>query len=704
MLAPAPKPVSWWMLLLLAIAAIAVYANSVANEFAFDDVAIVQESQHVVNLEWTAIWADNYWPHKDGYPPDILYRPFTIWTYLANQALTPGAAWAFHLTNVLLHALVVVMLTLFTWRLLGSRAIAVLTGLLFALHPLHTEVVANTVGRAELLAAIWSLAALLIYLPSEPLTTALVPERRAWGHGVLVALCFFAAILSKETPVTLIGMFVLIDAWRWAHWPKEVRPTLARWFGRQSLRYYLPVGILFGVYLTMRILSTGLMRDITTVHPLVNPLVGATMAERLVTPFLLFAKYLALTFWPAVLSADYSAPSIMPTANPLQPMALIGILVTVLTVVLAVRHRKTAGPLLLVVGLFVLSYALVSNFLRIGTILGERLFYMPSAFVLMIVAWAVVRAWGSGLIQQLKGSRAVIAALMIAACAAMSVRTVVRNCDWHDNLNLALATGANNPNSAKACYWAGIILAADGREKWMVDYGGSLLKRSVEMFTTYGDLYWELAKYYGRQNDLVNSTINIAKAAHYSPGTGPIRYALAALCDDFRHNETKNYLPQLTAYRDQNPNEPESHLALAIALRAQKKYDDAEKECRAAIKLDPYFHEAGSQLALIEFDEGKTDTAVDTLRLYVRRLSFCFDARCEMAKALMDLDPKTHPLAFAEAQHNIDRANQISPGTVEGRELQAALHRKMVAASGNKKQDVARKAPTMPAVAMGGTR
>jgi tetratricopeptide (TPR) repeat protein len=697
------------MLLLLAIAAIAVYANSVANEFAFDDVAIVQESQHVVNLEWTAIWSDNYWPHKDGYPPDVLYRPFTIWTYLANQALTPGAAWAFHLTNVLLHALVVVLITLLTWRLFGSRAIAALTGLLFALHPIHTEVVANTVGRAEMLAAVWSLAAILIYLPSEPLMLALTPVRRPWWHGILVAICFFGAILSKETPVTLLGVFVLIDAWRWAHWPKTTRPSLPRWFARQSLRYYLPAALLFGIYLAMRINATGLMRDINNVHPLVNPLVGAPMADRIVTPFLLLTKYLALTFWPAVLSADYSAPSIMPTANPFQPLALIGILLTLLVTVLAVRHRKTAGPLLLVLGLFVLSYALVANFLRIGTIMGERLFYLPSAFVLMIVAWLLVKLWDSQLIQHLKGSRAVIAALVIAASAAMFARTVVRNRDWHDNINLALATGANNPDSAKACYWAGIILAADGREKWMVDYGGTLLKRSVTLFTTYGDLYWELAKYYGRQNDLVNSTINITKAAHWSPGTAPIRYALVALCDDFRRNPTSAYLPQLTAYRDQHPNEPESHLALAIALRAQKRFDEAEKECLAAIKLDPVFHEAGSQLALIRFDEGKTDEAIDTLRRYVTRISFCFGARCEMAKALMDLDPKTHPTAFVEAQHNIDRAIQISPGTVEVRQLEADLHRKIIAANaapkktGNAKA-VALASPLSAGVAMGGAR
>jgi tetratricopeptide (TPR) repeat protein len=709
-LSQTPQRVTWWMLLLLALAAIGIYANSVGNDFAYDDLAIVRDSQHVVNLEWTAIWGDNYWPHKDGYPPDILYRPFTIWTYLANQALTPGATWAFHFTNVLLHALVVVMVTILTWRLLGNRAIAALSGLLFALHPIHTEVVANTVGRAEMLAAIWSLAAILIYLPEEPLTVALTPMRRPWWHGVLVAVCFFGAMLSKETPVTLIGGFALIDAWRWAHWLRETRPTLARWFGGQAVRYYLPVGIFFGIYLAMRIHATGLMRDIRTVHPLVNSLVSATPVERLVTPFLLFAKYLGLTFWPAVLSADYSFPSVMPTANPLQPLALIGILVTVLTAVLMVRYRKTAGPLLLVVGLFAMSYALVSNFLRIGTIMGERLFYLPSVFVLMLVAWGVVKMWGSNGLQRIQFRRAGIAAVVIAACAGMFVRTVVRNRDWHDNINLALATGANNPESAKACYWAGVMLVGTAHEKWMVDYGGTLLKRALTLCTNYGDIYWELAKYYGHQDDLVNSVINVTKASRYSAGNGQIRFAFSALCEDLRRNPTSRYLPQLTAYRDQHEGEPEAHLAMALVLRSQKKFDEAEKECLKAVEIDPNFHEAASQLAWIRFDAGKTDEGVDTLRKYVMRVNMCFEARCELAKALMDLDHKTHPGAFAEAQHNIDRATEISPGTVVVRQLQADLRKKIVAAGAGMKKTADGKTvaavspPAASVVAMGGSR
>src|ERR1035437_5913692 len=119
----------WWMLLLLALVSVGVYANSLRNGFALDDTAIVECNDRVNSLEWTQIWKENYWPAEDGAAPDVLYRPLTLWSYLATHAMAPDAVWALHLGNVLLHALVTVMSALLAWRIFGSRAVAILTGL-----------------------------------------------------------------------------------------------------------------------------------------------------------------------------------------------------------------------------------------------------------------------------------------------------------------------------------------------------------------------------------------------------------------------------------------------------------------------------------------------------------------------------------------------------------------------------------------------
>ena len=152
--------------------------------------------------------------------------------------------------------------------------------------------------------------------------------------------------------------------------------------GTKAVRYIISDVI----NLAARILVDALTNDIHVTHPIMNPLVIARRWERVVTPFAIFAKYLALMVWPRILSADYSAPSLMPTSNPFDPLPLAGILVVSLSLLMGWTYRRQSGALLLTMGLFVLSYALVANVLRIGTIMGERLFYLPSVFVLMIVA------------------------------------------------------------------------------------------------------------------------------------------------------------------------------------------------------------------------------------------------------------------------------------------------------------------------------
>ncbi|HVX84592.1 MAG TPA: hypothetical protein VH253_07230 [Phycisphaerae bacterium] len=656
-----PRKLAWWMYLLLALAAVGVYANSLKNGFALDDVAIIQQNAHVTDLHWAEIWTDNYWPKEDGVPPDVLYRPLTIWTYLVNEWMSPGGTFGYHLFNVLAHALATVMVAALAWRLFGSRAVAVVTGALFALHPLHTEVVANTVGRAEILAAIFSLAALLVYLPDWGVFGEVRLQRRGWWHGPIVAACFFAAMLCKETPVTLMVAFVFIDVWMWCRADKSGRPGIWRWLRGRAVRYYLPVGVLFGVYLAMRVHACGLMQALHQTHPIVNPLVKATIPERLVTPFVLFAKYLALTAWPRLLLADYSAPSLMPTANPFAPLALSGIVIAALIVWAMVRWWRSRPQVVLVLALFICAYGLIANLLlRIGTIFGERLFYWPSVFVLMLAAYAAVRAYEA--LQGMSWRRAGRIAMGCAAAVAavlMCVRTVTRNTDWQGNIPLSIASARDNLGSAKTCYWAGMTMVTDGPEPWMQEFGADLLKRAVKLYPGFGDSYFELAKYYGRQQKLATSLYYLGKAAENEPGSQQVRFAIGSVERDLGSRKEESYMPELEACVREHASDGPSEFIVALAYVGQKKWDLAKAQCEKVLKAEPHFHEAGALLAVIEHETGHGEEAVTTLRTYVMNVPFALDARCLLAQYLMEEDAAKHPHALDEAAMNLDKAAQL---------------------------------------------
>ena len=657
---PRCVPLSWWVYLLLAVLCIGVYANSVVNSYALDDVAVVQENNNVTNLEWTSIWSSNYWSSDRVPAVDVLYRPLTVWSFLANQAFSPNNPMPFHGVNILLHALVTVLGTALAWRLSGSRAVALVAGALFAVHPIHTEVVANVVGRAELLAAVFSILSLLVFLPNEPIPTLERLTTRSPWHGLLLALTFFAAVLSKETPAALLAAFPMIDVWRWSRVRPEGRPSLVRWLAGQTVRYYVPVFVMLCVYLAMRIHGAGLMRDINRIHPIVNPLILATPLERVITPFALIAEYVKLVLWPRVLSSDYSAPSLMPTANPTEPMALAGILIVMLLGIVVVRQWKRRSPICLVVALLGCSYALVGNFLRIGTIFGERLFYWPSLFFFMLVGWVLVSGYAS--LAETGAKRAVrltAAGLAAVAVVAMSVRTIIRNTDWADNTTLAIATARDNPRSAKACYWAGTVLAMSPDRKW-ADVGELLFKRSAEQYPTFSLPYWELAKLYGRRNELAKSALYLAKATEYSSGDPDLRVAVRSIQADFRRIPEGKYMGEIEQRIREKPEDASGYFARSLVELAKSDVAGAKRDLRAALTHDGTFHEAAYQLALVELKSpGDEEHGIHTMKVYLNNVTTSYEAYCTAAESLLNLDSSRFPTALADAEQDIQAATAL---------------------------------------------
>src|SRR5512134_598848 len=133
-----------WSIAAVVLAALATYANSLLNGFALDDEPIILGNARVHQLaDQAAIWLTPYWPEHGSRAG--LYRPFAIFAYALQWMAGNGAPWVFHLVSVLLHAAVCVLALLLLRRIFDSAA-ALAGALIFAVHPLHTEAVANVVG------------------------------------------------------------------------------------------------------------------------------------------------------------------------------------------------------------------------------------------------------------------------------------------------------------------------------------------------------------------------------------------------------------------------------------------------------------------------------------------------------------------------------------------------------------------------------
>lgn len=185
--------VSLWLLplsLLLPLAFIAYY--SILNSYFLSDDFV--QIGKVLSGDWSAAW---------GLEHGGFFRPLFILSYIIDSLAWGKRPLGYHLTNLFLHGLNAYLVYVLSLRLLGpqklaedcSRRISLAAALLFLLNPSHTEAVSWISGRADLLATLFCLAALLAYI-------FYVEGGRA--RYVLLSLLFFAlALFSKESAATL---------------------------------------------------------------------------------------------------------------------------------------------------------------------------------------------------------------------------------------------------------------------------------------------------------------------------------------------------------------------------------------------------------------------------------------------------------------------------------------------------------------------
>ena len=175
----------------------------------------------------------------------------------------------------------------------------------------------------------------------------------------------------------------------------------------------------------------------------------------------------ALHFYPAKLSCDYSFNAIPVYRDWRHTLpALFAALIVAAAWIAAIAKRKSA--LILVGAIYLIGFATTANILLpTGTIMGERLAYLPSAGFCLLVAlgWSWLR----------DRQKLVALAALTAVVAGFAMRTLVRNQDWRDNLSLFEAGVRAAPGSAKMHSGLGAQYLAEGR----IDLAGPELGSGV---------------------------------------------------------------------------------------------------------------------------------------------------------------------------------------------------------------------------------
>jgi tetratricopeptide (TPR) repeat protein len=400
---------------LVALSGLAVYLNALANPPVYDDLVLRQRA-----------------------PALLSPRALTELSHLIDRRLFGDGVVGPHLTSVLLHALVAVLVLRLAWALAPPPrrfAVGIAAGLLFALHPIQSEAVGYVSARADLLAAAASLSATLAWLR----------WRRAGGAslGAAPVALLAAALLSKESSA-LLPLFWLIGE-------RCVDSDDAAGSRRRVLGFNLPLVALVGAAGLARLLLN-LSREGGNRPGLPHVLAQAEVQWR----------YFALLLWPRGQTLYHDVPRLLPSDDARAWLALFGLFALAGAALLLVRQRRPAALALVWLLLFLVPGAV----LPLKDAMAEHRLYLPS------IGAAIIAAFAIGQLPARLGRGLLLLILPLLAAA-----TLARNRVWHSPVALWSEAARAAPRAWPPYYALGDALRVTSRCAEALDAYAEAIRR-----------------------------------------------------------------------------------------------------------------------------------------------------------------------------------------------------------------------------------
>lgn len=608
-----------WPWLLLA-ASVLAFSNGLSGDFTYDDKAIVRDNPRI--QQWANL-PEIFTTHYFGgaLTTGTSYRPVDLLSFAANYLVHGRYLFGYHAVNVALHIANTWLLFLLFRRRFGETT-AGIAALLYAVLPVHVEAVTSIVGRAEVLAAFFLL---LAFAAAERSKSRARPV--PWGAGILYLL----AILTKESAVVFPGLLFLYDMIPESGSLFRRSVALLRRRGLFYLSFAIPLAATFA--LRAAVLKGFLISKMAGFFELENPLVSLSALRRLGNASAILVRSLGRIVFPALLSADESAWQ-LPVYGVRSPVfwgALAAIAALLAAGVALFRSRPAAGFGIL---FFFLTVLPTSNYLFVtGTVMAERLMYLPSAGIALAVASFFPA-------DPLALARRRIAAGALAAITLLLLfRTITRNTVWESDERLFANLLLTSPKSAKAHYdyayqasdrhrlraayehyaiatgiyaryydaWAarGHVAGEIGDLAESVEDG----RRSVAIFSPYENGWFTIAYAAERRGDFAAADAAYREGLEKCPTSYPLAYHRAVFL--FRTGRTDEAVKAYRRCITLSPDMALSHDDLGRLFFARGWMEKAEEEWDEALDIFPTDGVALSGLARVAEERRDFDEAAD---------------------------------------------------------------------------------------------
>ena len=568
---------------IVALCAFVMYANTLGHGYVLDDYSIILENK-ITKLGWSAIPVIFKTTYRFGYifVSDDLYRPLTKSIFAIQWALSPNNPALGHWTNVIAFALTGWVLFSVINLISKNKSFAFITSILFAAHPIHTEVVANIKSLDEILGLLFSLASL------QQLYHYITKNK--FSKLLLAVLFYFCALISKESSITFLAVFPLA-IYFFTDAPRSKQIQSFAWLSGVAL-----------VFILIRKSVTGLAA--AEVHAGIDNMlvIAPDAAHRFATAVYIMGLYAKLFFFPHPLAFDYSAYQ-LPFVSLTDYRFIFSFLFFVALGVITLMQFKKRTWIAFGILFFFITASLSSNILlTIGTSMGERLMYSASLGWCISIGYLISKiSFGKNAfftLQQFLKENFKANAITAIILAAFGSKTVSRNNVWKNNYTLYTHDVKISPNSARTHYYLGNYIDKDEflnnysqKEKdSIIKVGIAELKKAVTIYPAFTDAYNQLGVIYDKINQPDSAIANYQLALKNNPSDPTVHNNIGTVF--FKHGNYQEAIKGFTKATELNPNYAEAFANLGSCYGMLQDYNTAINDFNRAIQIDPNYQQA----------------------------------------------------------------------------------------------------------------
>ena len=475
-----------------------MYGKSVGFEFTLDDDLFYQKHESVQKgvSGFTEFFSYGSMYKFDGTTGLQPYRPVTLSSFSIDKDLYDNAPGKSHLLNLLYYIVLLQVLFSLLKRLLPNMHIALLgfIVLLFATHPIHSEVICSVKSRDEILAALFGFTSWYFLIPK------VTDNKNSVAHLILGTFFFMMALFSKESA---IAFTVIIPLSYYMLYKNDLKSA------------FIQLGSLFAaVFIFFMMRSAAFENSVGVPHtmqiPLLdNVLAGATsFAQTSATKMEILFYNLRFVFIPWPLSWDYSYNQI-PLVNWTNILPWLGLLSYGLLFLFSILQFKKNPIISFSILYFFISTSPTNNlFFLNGSTFAERFLFTPSLAFAIVIVYMVSKYLKINT-KEFSGEKKKLATTIFFTFLILFTGLSIARCpDWQSNFTLFEAGSKSVPNSSRANAAIGSEYMNKSEKesdpdlkKEYIDKSIKFYKKSIEVFPMNSDASYKLGLIYYMNGD-----------------------------------------------------------------------------------------------------------------------------------------------------------------------------------------------------------